>query len=149
MRRHLAMVCWHRTASETGRHTAHMSTAECHVQAYDQELRWNELMQTRWTRQDSHELHMHVHTQLFNGPLSGTTRVSCYQKIHSPTFSIYMPDSPFPQPLSKSSLVYLLVWNPLRHTPYISSSNQYLHTCKRFKWYWYWLLEPDVGNHTF
>jgi len=103
MRRHLAMVCWHRTASETGRHTAHMSTAECHVQAYDQELRWNELMQTRWTRQDSHELHMHVHTQLFNGPLSGTTRVSCYQKIHSPTFSIYMPDSPFPSPLWSTS----------------------------------------------
>ena len=36
-----------------------------------------------------------------------------------------MLDSPFPQPLSRSSLVYLLVWNPLLHTPYISS-NHYL-----------------------
>ena len=31
-----------------------------------------------------------------------------------------MLDSPFPQPLSTSSLVYLLVCNPLLHTPYIS-----------------------------
>ena len=29
----------------------------------------------------------------------------------------------FPQPLSKSSLVYLLVWNPLLHAPYMSSPN--------------------------
>jgi len=31
--------------------------------------------------------------------------------------SIYMLDSPFPQPLSRSSLVFLLVWDPLLHTP--------------------------------
>jgi len=34
-----------------------------------------------------------------------------------------MLDSLFAQPLSKSSLVYLLVWNPQLHTPYISSPN--------------------------
>jgi len=34
-----------------------------------------------------------------------------------------MLDSLFAQPLSKSSLVYLLVWNPPLHTPYISSPN--------------------------
>ena len=30
-----------------------------------------------------------------------------------------MLDSPFSQPLSRSSLVHLLIWNPLLHTPYI------------------------------
>jgi len=29
----------------------------------------------------------HTHTQLFNGTLSGSTRVSRYQKKHSPTHS--------------------------------------------------------------
>ena len=43
-----------------------------------------------------------------------------------PPCSIYMLDSPFPQRLSRSSLVYLLVWNPLLHTPCISSPNHYL-----------------------
>ena len=37
-----------------------------------------------------------------------------------------MLDSFFAQPLSKSCLVYLLVWNPLLHTPYISSPNRCL-----------------------
>jgi len=36
------------------------------------------------------------------------------------------PDSLFAQPLYKSSLVYLLVWYPPLHTPYISSPNHYL-----------------------
>ena len=33
---------------------------------------------------------------------------------------------PFPQPLSRSSLVYLLVWGPVLRTPYIFSPNHYL-----------------------
>jgi len=37
-----------------------------------------------------------------------------------------MHDSLFPQYLSKFSLVYLLVWHPPLHTPYISSSNHCL-----------------------
>ena len=40
------------------------------------------------TRQQMHEhssIHTHIHTQPFNGPLSGTTWVSRYQKKHSPT----------------------------------------------------------------
>jgi len=93
--------------------------------------------------------------------LSGTTQLSWYQKVHSPTHthhghqssllcflhllrsmaswhppcSIYMPNSLFPQFLSKFSLVYLLAWHPLLHTPYISSANHCLlfaahaHTC--------------------
>jgi len=32
----------------------------------------------------------------------------------------------FPQSLSKFSLVYLVIWHPPLHTPYISSSNHYL-----------------------
>jgi len=82
--------------------------------------------------------------------LSGTTRVSRYQKKHSPTHtyrghrsslicfihvmrswhppcSIHTPDSLFPQSLSKFSLVYLLAWHPSLHTPYISSSNHCHH----------------------
>ena len=88
----------------------------------------------------------HTLAQLFNGPLSRTTQVGRYQKKHSPTHThpdhqtsfinflhllrsiasscaSYMPNRPFPQPLSRSSLVYLLVWNPILHTPYISSPN--------------------------
>ena len=37
-----------------------------------------------------------------------------------------MPDNLFAQPLSKSSLVYLLVWYPPLHTPYIFSPNHCL-----------------------
>jgi len=82
------------------------------------------------------------------GPLSGTTRVSRYQKKHSPT---HHPDHHsifisffhllwsiasslfkshawylFTQPLSTSCLVYLLVWSPPPHIPYISSPSQCL-----------------------
>jgi len=87
----------------------------------------------------------HTHTQPFNGILSGTTRVGRYQKKHSPTHthpdhqtsfinflhllrsicSIYVLDSPFWQPLSRSSLVFLLVLDPLLHAPCISSSSHY------------------------
>jgi len=81
--------------------------------------------------------------------LSGTTRVSRYQKKHSPNeidpdhqssficflhlllsmahlVSIYMPDSLFAQSFSKFTLVHLLVWHPPLHTPYISSPNHCL-----------------------
>jgi len=72
--------------------------------------------------------------------------VSRYQKKHSPThthqsslsvssiyydpwhppYSIYVLYSLFPQSLSKFSLVYLLAWHPLLHTPYIFSPIHYL-----------------------
>ena len=78
--------------------------------------------------------------------LSGTTRVSRYQKKHSLThtyhgyqsslsaFSIYYDPwhppylihvlySLSPQSLSNFSLVILLAWHPPLHTPYISSPN--------------------------
>ena len=38
-----------------------------------------------------------------------------------PLYSTYVLDSPHVQPLSRSSLVFLLVLNPQLHTPYISS----------------------------
>ena len=72
--------------------------------------------------------------------------MSCYQKKHShspiliiiqllsassiyydpqhPPCSIFVLDSLFEQPLSTSSLVYLLVWSHRPHTPYISSPNK-------------------------
>jgi len=81
--------------------------------------------------------------------LSGTTRVSRYQKEHSPThthrghqislsassiyydpwhslYSVHELYSLFPQSLSKFSLAYLLAWHPPLHTLYISSPNYYL-----------------------
>ena len=85
--------------------------------------------------------------QPFYGLLSGTTRVSRYQKKHSPT---HHPDhhSTFisffhllrsiasslfklrawqsAKPLSKSSLVYLLVWSPPTRTQSVSS---FRNTC--------------------
>jgi len=48
-----------------------------------------------------------------------------YDPQHLPC-SIYGLDNLFAQPLSKSSLVYLLVWSPSPHIPYISSPNQHL-----------------------
>ena len=57
---------------------------------------------------------------------------SIYYDPKHPPCSVYVPDSPFPQPLSRSSLVYLLVWNPLLHTPYISSCNHYLPFAKKY-----------------
>ena len=38
-----------------------------------------------------------------------------------PLYSTYVLDSPHVQPLSRSSLVFLLVLNPQLHSPYISS----------------------------
>ena len=92
--------------------------------------------------------YFHTHTQLLNGFLSGTTRVGRYQKKHSPTHT--HPDhqtsfinflhllwstasslfnlcawQSFLQPLSRLSLVLLLVWDPLLHTPCISSPNHH------------------------
>ena len=81
--------------------------------------------------------------QPFNGHLSGTTRIGWYQKKHSPTHthpdhrtsyydpqhprcSVYVLDSPLVQPLSRSSLVFLLVLDPLLHTPCISSPNHHV-----------------------
>ena len=82
--------------------------------------------------------------------LSGSTRVSRYQKKHSSTHtppahqpslsasSIYgnmnhsiIPLNPYTwqslsaQPLIMSSLAYLWVWSPLLHTPYTSSPNHH------------------------
>ena len=91
---------------------------------------------------------LHTHTQPFTGLLSGTTRVGQYQKKHSPTHthliighplssssiyndpwhplrSVYELDSPLGQPLSRSSLVFLLVLNPQLHTSCISSPNHH------------------------
>ena len=86
-------------------------------------------------------LHTDTHTHTHNHFTAlwiflGTNRVSWHQKKHSPTYtyydpwhhssSIHVPDSLFPQSLSKFSLVYLLAWQPPLHTPYISSSNHCL-----------------------
>jgi len=96
--------------------------------------------------------HTHTHKHTYNcfvalWILSGTIRVSQYQKKHSPTHtyrghqssksalsiyydpwhpscSIHTRDSLFPQSLSKFSLFYLLAWHPPLHTSYISSPNQ-------------------------
>ena len=82
--------------------------------------------------------------QPFYGPLAGTTRVSRYQKKHSPTHHpdhhpIFISFFHLPRYIASSlfklrawqsfctiSLVYLLVWSPPPHIPCISSSNQCL-----------------------
>jgi len=41
-----------------------------------------------------------------------------------------MLDSPFPQPLSRSSLVYLMVWNPLQYIHFFTQSlSSFSNTC--------------------
>ena len=65
-------------------------------------------------------------------PLSAS---SIYYDPWHPPCSIYAPDSLFPQSFSKFSLVYLLVWHPVLHTPYtmhpiianITTSNMPIH----------------------
>jgi len=82
--------------------------------------------------------------QPFYGPLSGITQVSWYMKKHSRTHHpdhhpifisfFHLPRSIASflfklrawQSFSMSSLVYLLVWSPPPHIPYISSPNQCL-----------------------
>jgi len=99
--------------------------------------------------------HTHTHTQLFHGSLdfvwdnpgepvseetfthstlTPTVVIShplSASSIHCdpwhPPCSIYVPDSLFPQSLSKFSLIYLLAWHPLLHTPYISSPNHCIY----------------------
>ena len=51
---------------------------------------------------------------------------SVYFDPQHPPSSLYMPNSHFSQPLSLSSLVDLLVWDPLLYTSYISSSSHHL-----------------------
>ena len=55
---------------------------------------------------------------IIRNPLS--TSSICYSSKH-PLCLIYMLGSPFPQPLSRSFLVFLLVWDPLFLSLYISS----------------------------
>jgi len=51
---------------------------------------------------------------------------SVYYDPWHPPYSIHSLYSPFPQSLSKFSLVYLLAWHSPLHTPYISSPNHCL-----------------------
>jgi len=104
--------------------------------------------QCRCVSRISYSLHTH-NTQLFYGCLnSGTTRVSRYQKKHSPTHTYrghqssliwflhlqqFMASSLFSvhtwqsfSTISKFSLVYRFAWHPQLHTPYISSPNRCL-----------------------
>ena len=84
--------------------------------------------------------HTHTHNRLT--AFGSDYRVGQYQKKHSPTHthpdrtsyydpqhprcSVYVHDSPLGQPLSRSSLVFLLVLDPLLHTPCISSPNHHV-----------------------
>jgi len=58
-----------------------------------------------------------IHPLILSWSLSA---FSIYCDPSHPPCSIYVLDSPFAQPLSKSFLVYLLVWRSALHTPYIS-----------------------------
>ena len=78
----------------------------------------------RWvsTRRNVHPLTV-TPILIINHPLSSSS--ICYDSWH-PSCSIYMLDSLFAQPLSKFSLVYMLVWHPSLHTSYISSPSHCL-----------------------
>ena len=95
-----------------------------------------------------HHTHTHTHTHnritAFCPGLPGTKRnihpltpiliighplssSSIYNDTWHPLCSVYELDSPLGQPLSRSSLVFLLALDPQLHTPCISSPNhQYL-----------------------
>jgi len=57
-------------------------------------------------------------------PLS--TSFIYYDPQHS-SCSIYVLDSPIPQPLFSFCLVFRLIWDPVLYTPYISSLSHHLH----------------------
>jgi len=73
-----------------------------------------------WYQKNIHPL---THIMVISYPLSASS--ICYNPWHPPS-SIYMHDSVFPQSLSKFCLVYLFAWHPPLHTPYISSPNHCL-----------------------
>ena len=70
------------------------------------------------TRRNTHTL---TPILIIGHPLSSSS-------IHQwhPLCSFYVLDSPLVQPLSRSSLVFLLVLDPQLHTPYISLPNHHL-----------------------
>jgi len=67
------------------------------------------------TRRNIHPLTTPI--LIIRHPLSTS---SIYYDPQHPPCSVYVLDSPFPQPISRSSSVFLLVVDPLLHTPYIS-----------------------------
>ena len=71
------------------------------------------------TRKNIHPL---TPIMIIRHPLSTS---SIYHDPQYPSSSICVLDIPLWQPLSRSSLVFLLVWDPLLHTPYISSPNDH------------------------
>jgi len=68
-------------------------------------------------------IHPLIPILIINHPLSAS---SIYYNPQHHFCSIYVLDSLFAPPLSRSFLVYLLVWNPPLHTPYIFSPNHCL-----------------------
>ena len=72
------------------------------------------------TRRNTHPL---TPILIIGHPLSSS---SIYNDQWHPFCSFYVLDSPLVQPLSRSSLVFLLVLDPQLHTPYISSPNHHL-----------------------
>ena len=72
------------------------------------------------TRRNTHPL---TPILIIGHPLSSS---SIYNDQWHPLCSFYVLDSPLVQPLSRSSLVFLLVLDPQLHTPYISSPNHHL-----------------------
>ena len=70
--------------------------------------------------------HQKKHSPTHTNPDHQTSFINFLHLPRSIASSIYVLDSPFPQPLSRSSLVFLLVWDPLLHTLYISSPNHHI-----------------------
>ena len=68
-------------------------------------------------------IHLLAPMLIIRHPLSS---FSIFYDPQHPPYSICVLDSPFPQPVSRSSLVFLLVLDPLLHVPYISSPNHRL-----------------------
>jgi len=112
-----------------------------------------------------------THTQPFNGPLSWTTRVSRYQKKHSPftpiliirhplsTFSIHydtqhppcsicMLDSPLPQRLSRSSFVFLLALDPVLHAAALATGWTGMVICSEKKMMTEWITYISIHFFT-
>jgi len=68
---------------------------------------------------DPQQVYIHIHTQLFNGPLSGTTLMSQHQKKHSPTHS--RPDHQ-PSFINFLHVLYVLEYTILHAQAFPTSS---------------------------
>jgi len=115
----IEVFCWRNTASSSSVSNTFSSDVNTHTHTTILCL-WILSATTQVSQYQKKHSATHTHIVVINHPLSA---FSIYCNPWHPLCSIYVPDSLFPQSLSKFSLVFLLAWHPPLHSLYISSPN--------------------------